>query len=757
MARESYSLDLAKALRQRIREAGLLAPFRPSRHEEGDVLDLPFTTVWPEVEGRGRFRIERYVGGGFAGQVYRCVVESLDLPAEGAQCGLRAGMRCAVKVMRPASRFATTFRGALYRIGFQAPFSAEVLASASRAGLLWQKAARAGAAIEFDDAAAVTDVFASFFDADIGAHGEIREWVEGRVWRLESDTHPARRRDWRQVDPRATGSPEFVAKRQFMHRFVRLLHAIGAPELARQYEWWTMKSQPNVLKRAGFDGDPARGLCAVDFRAGLVLLPFLPMSPRDVGLIFEGLFRGSLVQFDRGDFGALRRYAAAHPEVFAPLAPMIDALEGYDRAYRRSLPDLSHQGLRLLVDGRLRTDVRRGLAAGYVCAGLASPSFAQRLSDHPLRFAAFWALGCVPLLGNLLRRLWAVPAYRAHWGRLLTDARYFGAVRRVGVWTRLIGWLRAGRCGEARAGWLAERPMMFWLTRLTLGLLPIGLHRALAEPSYALARLSAGWVFVRSFYADADFRERWLTDIVEQSHAEGALDDTARDAILAHARDPFIAKYLKCLAVHFATLPVSEITYAMVSGLAVGVALASGRGWTVAGTWVATAIAAFVSFPISPGSLCRGTYVVFLMVREREVRNYAVAASLSFLKIVGYLAFPIQMAATYPAMAQFLAGRWAEGTVHLVPVFGESGALLEHMVFDLFFNRTRILGARISRHLPVLLTTWMALGLGGLLLAYGLTGGGWGLHATVDRWLLVICAFVLPRMVLYPLLHRRRT
>ena len=33
-----------------------------------------------------------------------------------------------------------------------------------------------------------------------------------------------------------------------------------------------------------------------------------------------------------------------------------------------------------------------------------------------------------------------------------------------------------------------------------------------------------------------------------------------------------------------------------------------------------------------------------------------------------------------------MAGRWAKSLVRVVPVFGESGGLLEHVVFDLFFN-----------------------------------------------------------------------
>ncbi len=48
------------------------------------------------------------------------------------------------------------------------------------------------------------------------------------------------------------------------------------------------KSQPNCLKRNGTKADS--GLVAVDFRAGLALLPFLPMSPGDFKLIINGYF-----------------------------------------------------------------------------------------------------------------------------------------------------------------------------------------------------------------------------------------------------------------------------------------------------------------------------------------------------------------------------------------------------------------------------------------------------------------------------------
>jgi hypothetical protein len=90
--------------------------------------------------------------------------------------------------------------------------------------------------------------------------------------------------------------------------------------------------------------------------------------------------------------------------------------------------------------------------------------------------------------------------------------------------------------------------------------------------------------------------------------------------------------------------------------------------------------------PISPGSLVRGLYVLYLVIRERNFRDYNIAVFLGFFKYIGYLAFPIQMTYRYPALARFMAGHWATEAVHIVPVFGESGALLEHGVFNIFYN-----------------------------------------------------------------------
>ena len=105
----------------------------------------------------------------------------------------------------------------------------------------------------------------------------------------------------------------------------------------------------------------------------------------------------------------------------------------------------------------------------------------------------------------------------------------------------------------------------------------------------------------------------------------------------------------------------------------------------------------FQIIPISPGSLARGIYTSSLILRERNFKDYSIAFGLSFFKYIGYLAFPIQMAYRYPDLARFMAGHWATSAVHIVPVFGEKGAWLEHFVFDAFYNYPLTVQRRVKK------------------------------------------------------------
>mgnify|MGYP006971789518 FL=1 len=147
------------------------------------------------------------------------------------------------------------------------------------------------------------------------------------------------------------------------------------------------------------------------------------------------------------------------------------------------------------------------------------------------------------------------------------------------------------------------------------------------------------------------------------------------------------------------------------------------------------------------------------MIRERNWRDYLIACPLSFVKYIGYLAFPLQMTTTYPSLARFLAGRWATRAVHIIPVFGEKGALFEHWVFDAFFNLPRIFARWAKPRLSFLLTAWAALGISLAARTFQLFDVP--LHGEDARYginliIATVCVFVLPRALFYPLLARKR-
>ena len=108
-------------------------------------------------------------------------------------------------------------------------------------------------------------------------------------------------------------------------------------------------------------------------------------------------------------------------------------------------------------------------------------------------------------------------------------------------------------------------------------------------------------------------------------------------------------------------------------------------------------VALFQVIPVSPGSLVAGSYVLYLVIKERNFKDYNIAVFLGFFKYIGYLAFPIQMTYRYPALARFMAVHWATEAVHIVPVFGERGALLEHWVFGLFYNWPLTIRRRMNK------------------------------------------------------------
>ncbi|MHB8054078.1 MAG: hypothetical protein ACYDH3_02370 [Candidatus Aminicenantales bacterium] len=712
-----YAPETIRALEAIFAAQGVVRPLRRQRYEPGTVLSFEIRGVYPEGRARAALEIRKFVGGGFAGQVYRVVPRTIE-PVEGRVEGLEVGRFYALKILIPPSRFNSRIRSLFYGFGFQAPFSLQSLAAAGRSQALWQKFIRRAARIEFGRDDAVADIIGTLRDDRLGSYGELSEWIDGRMWRFEVDDDLDVRWEWRPGDPGdGVGSPEYRAKREFMKRLVALMHEMGAIELARQYEWWSLKSQPNAMKRISSDPDPRTGLIAVDFRAGMALTPLNPQCPADFELIIRGLSRGRLVQFDKGDLKRLERHLDNHAEAFADLRPALDALKREDAAYRDSLIDVTYHHLKLF-GGRLRHRIMDGFREGWrvrhitddkAAAGLEKSRLSSLLFlwapwlalASPLLFLFAWPgpnwweypLFLLPLvLVPFIRKIWGRGDLRRHYGRMLASPRYFLKAGRARIAEAIVRWVRTGRSSEERALKIASAPWRYYV-QLPLSLLPPAFHRFLAEKAYFKERIRAVFVIPVRLLVHPAERERWMIGMIDQGAQNGLLTPPEAQRIKGQVREPYIQKYLKALAVHAATLFVSETVFLITA--VVYVLAHPELSWPEATVRAGIIIAGLNLLPISPGSLVRGFYVLGLIIKERNFKDYNIAFGVSFLKVLGYLAFPIQMTYRYPDLARFMAGHWANEAVHRVPVFGEKGAWLEHFVFDMFYNFPLTLRRRI--------------------------------------------------------------
>ena len=767
MATTEYSPDICRKLQAKYQGLGLHRAMRVSRYDAGTELVYNVTGLEKSNTARVHLLIENFVGGGFAGQVYRVKILDIQnawhgLPAREDTArmavpqivGLEEGGVYAMKILVPPSGFACLFRDVLYKIGFQGPFQLQVNPAAARAGALWQKFIRQAAKIRLGDEKTVVDIHATFVDEKIGSCGELSEWVEGRTWRLEADDRMDLLKFWRRgkiIDASHLGSPEYRAKKQFMADFVNLLHGIGAYEFARQYEWSTCKSQPNCLKRKGSDDQPAKGLTAVDFRPGLVLLPFLPMSPGDFSLIAKGIMRGSIVQFDRGDVSKLESFVRANLEHFTNMRGMLDELKADEQIYRSSVPDFTHNGIRLFYDGKLWSQILAGSITGWKVRNLIDDEGETKLSNKKSWVVMFLLLGLIPFLGTIFRRLWARADWRRHYTEMFTRWGYFCRAVRGKIFEKTISWYRCGRISIGQTLKIYDQPWRFFLHLPFLLLISAGLHRFLTDSAFRNEKLAN--IFVRPFklYFSAALREQWLRDMVAEGQKKHILTDDDAGTILSQIKEPYIQKYLVSLVVHLLLMPTTHIV-ALICAFAyvyMHPEMPREKAWAI-GVGI---VLLFQVIPISPGSIARGCYTVSLAIHDRNFKDYNIALFLSFFKYIGYLAFPIQMTYRYPTLARFMAGHWATEMVHIVPVFGERGALLERWVFCLFYNwpltirRRMVRRAEIRSAYPI--RYWHAVGcviaaVAAFAVAYNnYLDGYWRLPQLRDIWWLVILASVL--------------
>ncbi len=171
-----YSIETHRELEQEFQKTALHRPMRIKRYEAGAELEYDVTGVAEANTGTVRVVIDKFVGGGFAGQVYR--VKVLDIQsADGAIAGLEPGKVLAMKILIPPSFFSRLFRNIVYWVGFQGAFQLQVNPAAIRSGAIWQKFIRRGTKIRFGNENAVVDIHATFVDGNMGSCGELSEWI----------------------------------------------------------------------------------------------------------------------------------------------------------------------------------------------------------------------------------------------------------------------------------------------------------------------------------------------------------------------------------------------------------------------------------------------------------------------------------------------------------------------------------------------------------------------------------------------------
>ena len=75
---QEYSAATCKKLKNKFQRLSLYRPMRVSRHDEGDQLSLQVNDVSGKNTAQIKLKIDKFVGGGFAGQVYKVKILKIN-------------------------------------------------------------------------------------------------------------------------------------------------------------------------------------------------------------------------------------------------------------------------------------------------------------------------------------------------------------------------------------------------------------------------------------------------------------------------------------------------------------------------------------------------------------------------------------------------------------------------------------------------------------------------------------------------------
>lgn len=651
---------------------------RPGGYDPGDTVKARIKDI-DGVERDAAFRIDRYCGGGFAGQVYRATVVICD------QNWLTPGHPYALKFFRTRSGLRKRFRDVMYFLAFQSPFPHQFNEAAVRTGVFMTRLLRIVSKVEFGTEAPINDCYGSFWDDHVGSFAEVDEWVEGRVSDPDVDSgiftrRSHNRRVWRErrsgnlnTGPMMQSDSEIAAKRRFMDAWVRMCSVLGIEDLARQVYWWTGMSQPNVLTRTTGEG---LQFVWVDRRPGL---PGFLLSLGDFPLLFNAILRGSIPPFDRINFKKLRNWSKAPNG--AEWESLVDRLHEIDDEYHRAQVDIIGHHFRLIADSRLKRSVMRGIVDYWRRTGRIDGDVRGRLIANSLRAVPHLLLSCIPILGCRLQKFVGNAGYREHIRRMFGEASYrwdyFDRRRKID----LAMWLRDNRIAEGRGDKCLRSLPAYFRDLIFFSWQPPTWQRFFTDWATAkdsLRRLFTSplkYVFVVPYRRKVNLD--WVHERTEEDVRHGYVSREEAEVFTSIGGSETMQKYVTGIMVTLALQPASELVFIALAAI-LGIKGLSdfegvkhsigGLGW-----WAVPLGIAFVA--VSPAGILRFVYCIVQWIRNRHV-PYGTALSLSLFRAIGDLAFIIQTARTYPQFSGYLLTSSLCHLVGLVPVFGERGGLL---------------------------------------------------------------------------------
>ncbi len=109
---KEYNAEVCKSLSGDFAALDLHRPMRISRYEVGQELSYEVTSVAGAEKALVNLSIEKFVGGGFAGQVYQ--VKILNIDSANEINSLQVGQIYAMKILIPPSNFSKIFRNFIF-------------------------------------------------------------------------------------------------------------------------------------------------------------------------------------------------------------------------------------------------------------------------------------------------------------------------------------------------------------------------------------------------------------------------------------------------------------------------------------------------------------------------------------------------------------------------------------------------------------------------------------------------------------------